>query len=61
MADEQRPEPIFSTRSSHSGADFEAGRVGRPRGEEAPTRHGTECVGGTEWGAGLEVSREMIS
>ena len=32
MADEQRPEPIFSTRSSHSGADFEAGRVGRPRG-----------------------------
>ena len=36
MEDEQRPEPIFSTRSSHSGADFEAGRVGRPRGEEAP-------------------------
>ena len=37
MADEhERPEPIFSTRSSHSGADFEAGRVGRPRGEEAP-------------------------
>ena len=32
MADEQRPEPIFSTRSSHSGADFEAGRIGRPRG-----------------------------
>ena len=37
MADRApRSPPVFRTSSSHSGADFEAGRVGRARGEEAP-------------------------
>ena len=38
MAEDRAPRspPAFRTSSFHSGADFEAGRVGRARGEEAP-------------------------
>ena len=38
MADRGAPRspPVYRTTSFHSGADFEAGRVGRARGEEAP-------------------------
>ena len=38
MAEDRAPRspPVFRTSSFHSGADWEAGRVGRPRNEEAP-------------------------
>ena len=40
-------EPIQYTTTGHSGADFEAGRVGRPRGE--PTPDGISPTDGREF------------